>query len=60
MPDQPLLMQLMTQCVDYTDQRGLKGSQREDSKEEGPSHLAKDPSPKKGKGEWKSLGVKLY
>lgn len=53
-------MQLMTQCVDYTDQRGLKGSQREDSKEEGPSHLAKDPSPKKGKGEWKSLGVKLY
>lgn len=60
LPDQPLLMQLMTQCVDYTDQRQLKGSWREHSKEEGSSHPAKDPSPRKEKGGWKSLGINLH
>lgn len=52
-------MQLMTR-VDYTDQRQLKGFWREDSKEEGPSCLAKHPSPKKQKVGWKSLGINLY
>lgn len=48
----------MTHCVGYTDQRQLKGCCREDSKEEGLSCLAKDPSPKEEKGEGKSLGDK--
>lgn len=56
MPGLPPLMQPMTPCVGYTDQRQLKECRREDSKEEGLSCLAKDPSPKEENGEGKSLG----
>lgn len=55
LPGLPPLMQPMTPCVGYTDQRQLKGCRREDSKEEGLSCLAKDPSHKEENGEGKSL-----